>query len=376
MRVVLLTVALLAAAASASAQPLGTFYWQIAPFCNVLALHITQHVTTSGAVYAVTGFDDQCGQERAPATGTATLGRDGTVAVGLTVVTSGGTPLHTDARIALDSLSGPWTDSAGNRGTFVWLSAPRAAQLDDREKALAPRPVPPGGIDPDRVTAAHVAAGAVGRSEIDPEEVQMRVSGACLERQSVRAIHADGTVLCESLPQAQQGPQGEPGLIGAVGPPGAAGAAGAQGAAGTVGPMGPPGPPGSSGLQGPPGIAGGISRADFVIVGQTELTNPASLVLQKVLTAGSYVFIATVNGIGSVTAGNSAFAECQLQDGSGNILGGGIKKGADFHTLTFTGGMFIADNDYKTVGIWCRGSTPGYFTSAHLLILKVGGFGI
>lgn len=372
-RAVVVIVALLAGGRSASAQPLGAFYWQLAPFCNVLALHVTQHVTASGAVYAVTGFDDQCGQERATATGTATVGRDGTIAVGLTVVMSGGTPLHTDARIALDSLSGPWTDSAGNRGTFVWLSAPRAAQLDDRATALAPRPVPPSGIEPDRITAAHVAAGAVGRAEIDPDEVQMRVSDSCLDRQYLRAINANGTVVCEPLPHAQQGLQGEPGPAGAVGPAGAAGAQGAVGAQGAAGPSGPPGPPGP---QGPPGIPGGISRAEFVVIGQTELTNPASLVLQKAVTAGSWVFIATVNDIGSATAGSSAFAECQLRDGSGAILGGAMKKGADYHTLTFTGGTFVPDADFKTVGLWCRGSTPGSLTSAHLLILKVGGFGI
>jgi hypothetical protein len=374
-RMVVLMIGLLAGVRSASAQPLGAFYWQLAPFCNVLALHVTQHVTPSGAMYALTGFDDQCGQERATVTGTATFGRDGSIAIGLTVVTSGGTPLHTDARIAPDSLSGPWTDSGGNRGTFVWLSAPRAGQLDT-EKALAPRPIPPGGIDPDKVTAAHVAAGAVGRSEINPEEVQMRVSDACLERQSVRAINANGTVVCEPLPQAQQGPPGEPGPAGAVGPPGAPGGQGAAGPLGPMGPMGPPGAPGAPGPQGPPGIAGGISRAEFVIVGQTELTNPASLILQKAVTAGSWVFIATVNDIGSATAGDSAFAECQLRDGSGVILGGAMKKGADYHTLTFTGGTFVPDGDVKTIGIWCRGVAPGSLDSAHLLILKVGGFGI
>ena len=41
----------------ATAQPLGTFRWQLHPFCNVVTVAITQN----GAVYRLEGTDDQCG---------------------------------------------------------------------------------------------------------------------------------------------------------------------------------------------------------------------------------------------------------------------------------------------------------------------------
>ena len=44
-------------AAAAEAQPLGTFSWQLQPFCNVVTVNITQ----LGAFYTMDGFDDQCG---------------------------------------------------------------------------------------------------------------------------------------------------------------------------------------------------------------------------------------------------------------------------------------------------------------------------
>ena len=40
----------------AQAQPLGTFTWQLQPFCNVVTVNLTQQ----GAVYTMDGFDDQC----------------------------------------------------------------------------------------------------------------------------------------------------------------------------------------------------------------------------------------------------------------------------------------------------------------------------
>jgi hypothetical protein len=39
------------------AQPIGTFRWQMQPYCNVVALNVTQ----IGGVYTLDGFDDQCG---------------------------------------------------------------------------------------------------------------------------------------------------------------------------------------------------------------------------------------------------------------------------------------------------------------------------
>lgn len=41
-------------ATAASAQPLGTFTWQLQPFCNVVTLQVTQQ----GALYTAEGFDE------------------------------------------------------------------------------------------------------------------------------------------------------------------------------------------------------------------------------------------------------------------------------------------------------------------------------
>ena len=111
-------VLLLAPAPLAHAQSLGTFKWQLQPYCNV----VTVNVTGAGGVYTIDGYDDQCGAPtRAPLTGVATPNLDGTIGFGLHVVTApGGRGLQIDARITLAALSGPWTDSDGHSGTFAF----------------------------------------------------------------------------------------------------------------------------------------------------------------------------------------------------------------------------------------------------------------
>jgi hypothetical protein len=108
-----------ALASDAAAQPLGTFRWQLQPFCNVVTMAVTQ----SGAVYRLEGTDDQCGNaaDAASVTGTAFPNADGTIGFGLNIVTTpGGRPLHVDAEITLAAFSGTWRDSAGATGTFAF----------------------------------------------------------------------------------------------------------------------------------------------------------------------------------------------------------------------------------------------------------------
>ena len=102
----------------AAAQPVGTFRWQLQPFCNVVTVAITQN----GAVYRLEGTDDQCGSggDAASVTGTAFPNADGTIGFGLNIVTApGGRPVHVDAEISLGTFSGTWRDSGGASGTFV-----------------------------------------------------------------------------------------------------------------------------------------------------------------------------------------------------------------------------------------------------------------
>lgn len=118
-----LPVAVLAAASilavgRAEAQSLGTFRWQLQPFCNVVSVNVVQ----AGAIYTVDGVDDQCrGTQRAPLVGLATPNPDGSIGFGLHVVTvPGGRGVDIDARISLATLSGSWSDSAGNAGTLAF----------------------------------------------------------------------------------------------------------------------------------------------------------------------------------------------------------------------------------------------------------------
>lgn len=102
----------------ADAQTLGTFRWQLRPYCNVLTLTAT---AVDGA-YRLEGTDDQCGGggDKASAIGTAFPNPDGTIGFGLTIVaTPGGVPVHVDAALAPGQFNGTWRDSAGGTGQFV-----------------------------------------------------------------------------------------------------------------------------------------------------------------------------------------------------------------------------------------------------------------
>ncbi len=114
----LVLAASLAGLAHATAQPLGTFRWQLQPYCNIVTVTVVQ----DGAQYHITGTDDQCGTpRRASVVGLAFPNPDGSIGFGLTSVTTpGGAPVHIDASISLAAVSGTWRDSGGLSGTFVF----------------------------------------------------------------------------------------------------------------------------------------------------------------------------------------------------------------------------------------------------------------
>ena len=149
----------------AAAQSLGTFRWQLTPFCNVVTLDVTQ----VGSQYRLEGFDDLCGApNRAAVTGLVVPNPDGTLEFGLTIVTPSG-PQHVDVTFSIASLGGPWRDNGGNTGTLVF------------NPASVSGPPRPGGL---------------GALAINPSQVQVRVTGSCGAGQSVKSINADGTVVC------------------------------------------------------------------------------------------------------------------------------------------------------------------------------------
>ena len=158
-------VASLLAIAAAEAQPLGTFTWQLQPFCNVVTLNLTQQ----GAVYTMDGFDDQCGApERAALVGLATPNADGSITVGLNLVTApGGRGMQVAARFTLPSASGSWSDSAGNSGTFAFGASTGGS----------PRPAPASGSPIPNAFALSTDGGFLARGSVNIGTIPASGSG-------------------------------------------------------------------------------------------------------------------------------------------------------------------------------------------------------
>ena len=156
--------------AAANAQTLGTFRWQMQPFCNVAALTVTQ----IGGTYRLEGTDEQCGAAtRASVIGTAFPNPDGSIGLGFMIVsTPGGVPLAVDATIAVSGLSGSWRDSAGRSGVFAFTAGA-------------------GTGGPARPLTA-----TLGTAAIDTSQIQRRVAGACPAGQALQTVTQDGSVVC------------------------------------------------------------------------------------------------------------------------------------------------------------------------------------
>lgn len=185
----LVTTALIVAAIGAGGRPveaqsIGSFRWQLSPFCNV----VTVQVVLTGAVYTLDGYDDQCGAgQRASAVGTAQQNPDGSIGIGLAIVTApGGAPVHVDATVSLATLGGMWRDSSGNAGPFVFTTGSGAG---------SPRPAPAAGL----VDSARIVDGSVAAVDVNSAEVQRRVNGVCPADQLMAAVNADGSVLCQAV---------------------------------------------------------------------------------------------------------------------------------------------------------------------------------
>ncbi len=166
----LVVLSLIFSSTPAFAQTLGTFRWQLQPYCNVVTLAVAQ----SGGTYRLEGTDDQCGaSESASAIGTAFPNPDGSIGLGLTIVSApGATPAHVDARLRASDLGGTWRDSAGNIGTLAFTPGPATAG--------SPRPL----------------GGAIGAVAVDPTQIQLRVGGSCAAGSAMVGVNPDGSVAC------------------------------------------------------------------------------------------------------------------------------------------------------------------------------------
>jgi len=102
---------------SISAQPLGTFQWQLQPYCNVVTVTVSQQ----GTKFTLDGTDDLCGAaQQASLVGVAFFNSDGTVGFGFTTVAPGSAPSQLSATISPAGLSGSWQDDSGHSGTFAY----------------------------------------------------------------------------------------------------------------------------------------------------------------------------------------------------------------------------------------------------------------
>ncbi len=171
------------------AQPLGTFSWQLAPYCNVVTVSVTQN----GGLYTLDGYDNQCGGPvRASVVGVAVPNPNGSITLGFTIVTPpGGAPVHVQTAIDLGSFGGAWSDNQGNTGSFVFTPSGAAGG--------SPRPAPVNGIPDNSVTSEKVVDGAIGAQDIDPGQVQQRIQSACPTGQLMTGVNQNGTVVCEAV---------------------------------------------------------------------------------------------------------------------------------------------------------------------------------
>ncbi len=119
---------------AADAQVIGTFRWRTEPFCNVLNLTVTQ----TGTVFTLNGFDEPCGgNPRLPVHGVAVLQPNGSVTIGLSVISlPGGAPVSLEADINIATVSGTWRDSVGRTGPFMFNPSGTAGSPRPLEQTL------------------------------------------------------------------------------------------------------------------------------------------------------------------------------------------------------------------------------------------------
>lgn len=173
----------------AFAQPLGTFAWQIAPYCNVVRLSLA----VDGNAFRLTGFDDQCGGAQLPVAGSAVARADGLYAVSFYVVTPNGLVSHLSAAVNPVSFSGPWSDSSGGTGTFVF-SPPLPTTGNHRPPPRLPgTTIATASITASQLADATITTGQMADGSITGAKLRLPLSAAITSSSNVFQIGNTGT---------------------------------------------------------------------------------------------------------------------------------------------------------------------------------------
>ena len=112
------------------AQPLGTMYWRMAPYCNTLVLTVVQ----VGTVYGLRGYEDQCENAEQPTVEGTAIIQSGS---GEVIVSLGLSNLH--GRLVgvienLSTLNGLWNDSYGNGQLIASQGVSRSSPFPRRPR--------------------------------------------------------------------------------------------------------------------------------------------------------------------------------------------------------------------------------------------------
>jgi hypothetical protein len=179
------------AATPAGAQSLGTFRWQLQPYCNVVSVTVVQQ----GGQYQLDGTDDMCGTgPKASVRGLAFLNPDGSIGFGLTIVQASGRTVPVGASLSLATLGGTWQAAGGAYfGNFVFTPGAGVGG--------PPLPAVAGGIT-DIVAGAGLSGGGSTSPvaiAVDFAATQQRVSGTCPVGQLMTGVNQNGTVTCQAV---------------------------------------------------------------------------------------------------------------------------------------------------------------------------------